>query len=160
MRSLEDMPLYFSLRYKRTKTGCWEWSGCRDAKNYGRMGYARKKLVLCHRVSWMAFRGPIPEGMCVCHKCDNPPCINPDHLFLGTRADNTRDAASKGRIRCNPEKIKGQLHGMHKLTNDQVLEIRKRYVPYKTHSRILADEFHVCSASILNIVNRKSWKHL
>lgn len=76
--------------------GCWEWVGHRLKKGYGQMRCG-KKLVLAHRASWAAFKGEIPVGLFVLHKCDNPSCCNPEHLFLGTNADNMNDMVAKGR---------------------------------------------------------------
>lgn len=78
------------------KTGCWMWTGGVESKGYGRI-HINGKRVKGHQAAWILFRGPIPEGMCICHKCDTPGCVNPDHLFLGTMADNMRDKVKKGR---------------------------------------------------------------
>ena len=75
---------------------CWNWNGGKLVEGYGRF-VDRGKYVLAHRVSWEIHNGPIPEGLCVLHRCDNPPCTNPDHLFVGTHGDNARDRAAKGR---------------------------------------------------------------
>ena len=83
---------------EKTDGGCWEWMGSRLPKGYGNLTFQRRHLY-AHRAAWEVTYGPIPEGMWVCHKCDNPPCTNPDHLFLGTVLENTRDMIAKGRAR-------------------------------------------------------------
>lgn len=88
----------FEQRYVTVpEAGCWLWIGRAKPKGYGRIGIGRNKQFAAHRVSWELFRGEIPAGMCVCHKCDTPSCVNPDHLFLGTHADNAGDRQRKGR---------------------------------------------------------------
>lgn len=76
--------------------GCWEWTGGKQAKGYGYL-FKRDEEKLTHRRVWAAIYGPIPDGLYVLHRCDNPPCFRPDHLFLGTKADNNRDMVEKGR---------------------------------------------------------------
>lgn len=83
----------FIDRVKETDAGCWEWQGHR--KKFGHGSFGRSGLA--HRHSWKLFRGPTPNGLCVLHKCDNPPCVNPNHLFLGTIRDNNEDRSTKGR---------------------------------------------------------------
>jgi hypothetical protein len=78
--------------------GCWIWQGKKNPKGYGITSFPKGKTVLAHRASYIAFKGDVPEGKMVCHTCDNPSCVNPDHLFLGTAQENTTDMINKGRI--------------------------------------------------------------
>jgi hypothetical protein len=112
---------------------------------------------MAHRYSWELHFGPVPAGLQVCHHCDNRGCVRPDHLFLGTPADNTRDMCEKGRQghRSSP----GEKNGFAKLTNDQVLEIRRRTANGETGTT-LARELGVSNSAISGIVLRKSWRHI
>ena len=84
--------------YHVNKTdGCWEWTGYRDKVGYGRFKMGTKKVFMSHRAAYTLFKGPIPDGLLVCHRCDNPSCVNPDHLFLGTHLDNNLDCVNKDR---------------------------------------------------------------
>ena len=126
-----------------SKTDCIEYNGYRMPQGYGRRRY-KGRMTLAHRVAWMESRGDIPDGLCVLHKCDNPPCINPDHLFLGTHNDNMYDMARKER------------HGNCKLTREQVAEIRKRYAEGGINQYQLADMYGVHQSKISDIVNYKA----
>jgi hypothetical protein len=134
---------------------CWEYTSPRDARGYGKIGLGGRngKDMLAHRFSWELHNGPVPEGLCVCHRCDNPPCVNPVHLFLGTTGDNTADAARKGRL-ARGERVKGA-----KLTAEAVREIR-REAAAGTPQRALAGRFGVGEGAISMIVNRRLWRHV
>ncbi len=106
---------------------CWEWTGARNKKGYGRTLRFKPLPTLTHRISYTLTYGPIPPSMLVCHRCDNPACCNPQHLFLGTPADNSRDMSSKGRARNSP--LYGESHPQSKLTQAQVLYIRESDLP-------------------------------
>jgi hypothetical protein len=148
---LTRLPLLerFELRVDKKETGCWDWRGYRN--NYGYGAIVKKgKLVGTHRISWELYRGPIPENMCVCHKCDNRSCVNPDHLFLGTIRENNIDMLNKGR------NVRGERLHTSKLTPDDVIKIRSAQ---KT-ARQLAIQFGVTKSAIDKIRTRVTWKHL
>lgn len=129
---------------------CWEWTMSKGKKErYGRVWFEGRKHK-AHRIAYQLYIGEIPEGMCVCHHCDNPSCVNPKHLFLGTRKDNMKDCANKGRIRCP----RGEHHPRAKLTAADVVEIRTSTVS----SRTLAPEYGITSAAIRNIRRGIVWK--
>jgi hypothetical protein len=93
---VEDPEPFWAKVDVSDSASCWPWTGHRDARGYGR---TTKRSTTAHRVAWEVTHGEIPAGLFVCHRCDNPPCCNPAHLFLGTAGDNARDMAAKGRVR-------------------------------------------------------------
>lgn len=136
--------------------GCWEWVGAKTSRNYGNMGFGVKN-VLVHRLIYSLCVGDLDKRLFVCHKCDNPPCCNPDHLFVGSPKDNTADMFSKGR---NVNKCKfGEDHANSRFTNSDVLEIRSRHAAGDTIYAI-AKEYGCTTTAIWHIVKRKTWKHL
>lgn len=115
---------FFSSRIVPTESGCWEWSTGRNSDGYGRVWY-KGKITLAHRAAWDGLCGPIPQGLWVLHKCDNPPCVNPDHLFIGDRKDNMRDCASKGRS-SNAFKNRTACLKGHEYTPENTYFLKKR----------------------------------
>lgn len=149
-------------------TGCWEWTKQKTKDGYGRFMISYKSYR-AHRASWEIHHGPIPEGMCVLHKCDNPSCVNPDHLFLGTQQDNMKDMRRKGRgydiSKCLvkakgiPPIKRGESNGSAKITDRVVHEIRSRYKEIKSQ-RKLSVIYGVARSQIQRIVNNKAWTHI
>lgn len=131
---------------------CWLWQGGTE-NGYGRFWV--KGHVLAHRYAWIVTYGPIPDGGCVLHACDNPPCCNPHHLFLGTMADNNADMLRKGRQRTPL----GEAHPNAKLTEDTVRIIRAEAASGAVH-RALARRFSVNHSTIDRIVSRQWWQHV
>lgn len=129
--------------------------GCKSPSGYGVVRY-RTENWIASRLAWTLTSGAEPEGF-VCHRCDNPPCCNPAHLFVGTQADNMADCSQKGRAR-GPNR-KGSQHGNARLSDTQVLEIRRRRSEGEK-LLLLAKEFGVTEAAISGIARRISWKHL
>lgn len=138
---------------------CHVWKGARFkggrngrsrpfARRYGTFSFNNRN-VPAHRWAYAHYVGPIPEGMEVCHTCDNPPCQNRRHWFLGTRLDNEHDKISKGRFRC----VRGQSHYKAKLTNRQVRAIRRRYTGKRGEQTLIARQYNV-SPSLINMIVR------
>jgi hypothetical protein len=134
------------------ENGCWIWTRAKNRAGYGLLNANGSKLA--HRVSWEVFRSPIPEGLHVCHHCDCPPCWNPEHLFLGTDLDNTRDAVAKNRIA--PTRARGERSGAAKLTEADVRIIRS--CPESNVS--LAARYGVGVDTISEVRNHRTWRHI
>lgn len=135
---------------KREPDECWEWQGARQISGYGYLhagAQAGKRWELAHRLAWFLHAGEEPiDDLVVCHRCDNPPCCNPAHLFLGTRADNNRDRVSKGRSHS-------------KLTEVDVREVRHLHAEGVSAVDIAAD-FGISFQTVHAIVSRNSWAHI
>lgn len=136
----------------RRGDGCWEWIGTRVNDRYGQTT-KKGRHVLAHRASWELANGPIPVGMQVLHRCDNPPCVRPDHLFLGTHEDNMQDMASKHRG------SEGERSPTAKLTDAIVLEAKRRYRTGKSINS-MAGEYGIDQSVLNRAVNGKRWKHV
>ena len=135
--------------------GCWEWQAAKTRDGYGSVGIATSRSALAHRVAWELTRSKIPEGMYVCHHCDNPSCVRPSHLFIGTQADNIRDAAEKGRVADN----RGENNPKAKLSNKDVLAIRNAYAAGSIQAD-LARQYEVTPETISAVVRGRTWAHL
>lgn len=145
---------------------CWEWMASIDHRGYGKFAVGRR-ILGAHRVAWELHHGAIPDGLFVCHRCDNPRCVRPVHLFLGTAADNSRDMCAKGRVQSGaqhhtqrqPDRVaRGEQGSNARLTWEQVHEIRARYGAGGARLQDLADEYGVNFGTIGKIVRGDRWK--
>lgn len=147
----------FDGRCEHLPNGCIVYKGATDKWGYAHVGVGGKR-VQAHRYAYERFNGPIPKGMLVCHSCDNPPCVNPKHLFLGTDMQNTQDMIRKGRKPVG-EKVKGGKYSDGaKLTEAQVREIRS--LKGSDTQRAIGDTYGVDQATISAIWKGRTWKHL
>lgn len=139
----------FNSKLVLDPSGCWLWTAYIRANGYGEIRF-NGRAERAHRVSWLLHRGDIPVGLCVLHKCDVRACVNPDHLFLGTRADNNSDAASKNRMPF------GEQHWNSKLTIKQIREIRNAVGT----QREIAEQFGIGQMQVSRIKNNAQWRHI
>ena len=181
---LDDARERFWSKVKKTE-GCWLWMGARDPDGYGsfRVG---SRGTHAHRIAYALKVGHIPPGLSVLHRCDNPPCVRPDHLFLGTQLDNVNDMAKKGRARkatgdrnasrLYPEKrprgeshayrlhpelhARGERSANAKLKESQVMEIRRSWGAGELSQHALARQYGVTPTTIYSILLGKTWRHL
>lgn len=142
----------------RRSDGCWEWQGTHDPFGYGVLGAsAHQRAVKAHRVSWQLHNGPVPVGLWVLHHCDNPPCVRPDHLYLGTARDNAKDRAN--RRRGKEDRQSGAANDNAKLTEADVWAIVAALEEGVSQTAI-AGRFGVKQPQISRIARRVSWRHL
>jgi len=149
--SLKERLEKFSKRNE--KTGCIEWTGSCDCDGYGQTSKDRNYRT--HRLAYEIYVGPIPEGKLVCHHCDNPSCINTDHLYLGTHKDNVRDKMERGRANIPT----GEKSASSKLTEEQAIELIRAKKSGKS-TKAISDQFNISYYTVLEIVRGRSWKHL
>lgn len=165
----EDEERFWAKVDRGATDACWCWMAYRNPQGYGRVWWAGRRR-LAHRLAWEFEHGPIPAGVCALHRCDNPPCVNPAHLFLGTHADNAADRDSKGRqvaprgdrsgSRLHPERRpRGEQHGSAILTEAEVREIRS----WRTAGFLLRQigaAYGVSPSTIKAIASRRIWRHV
>ena len=131
---------------------CWDWQAGHTTNGYGSFR-VRGRTLKAHRCAWELVNGPIPFGMQVLHHCDNPPCVNPAHLFLGTHVDNMADRTEKGRV------PRGEDNGSARLTENNVRAIQRLYASGLTYETV-AYNFDVVKGTVGDIIRGKNWKHI
>jgi hypothetical protein len=148
-----DNNRFWSRVDKTGKGGCWIWRGYVNKKGYGMFSSytGSESGGMCHRISWYLINGKIPDNLCVLHKCDNPPCVNPGHLFLGTKTDNNRDAREKLRHQF------GQYHHRAKFSHAQVLALRSYHIETGIGYRRLARKFDVSNSTMRDLLSGKTY---
>ncbi len=132
---------------------CWIWTASKYRNGYGQFAIRGESRTPAHRTAYKIVNGDIPDGLCVLHRCDNPACVRPSHLFLGTHSDNTRDAMKKNRLRCGEKSPRAVLN------NKKVRFIRNAFIKGKTQNE-LAKQFSVSQTAISKITRSIRWKHL
>lgn len=142
----EPIEVSFFKKLKKTKT-CWIWTGCKLKSGYGQIGRHGGPYYQTHRLSWIIANGPIPDNLQVLHRCDNPPCCNPDHLFLGTHDDNMKDKVIKNRQ-------------SRKINKDDVIYILKSYKSGDKTASELSKKYNLSRNYINDIIKRKTWAHI
>lgn len=134
------------------EAGCWIWTGTITSRGYGQLLSSNKKIY-AHRAAFEAFVGEIPEGMVVCHTCDNVHCVNPDHLFLGTQKDNLQDMKRKGRS------TRGERNTQSKLIEENIIDIRSLLDAGWTQEQV-AKQYNVSRQAIGSIKTGRNWNHV
>ena len=157
---LEPIDVRFWARVEKTDA-CWLWTGKKVRQGYGQLyngkgGWRLGRSDVAHRISWVLHNGPIPGGMDVLHHCDNPRCVRPDHLFLGTDIDNVRDMTAKGRRR----DLRGSEKYNAKLTDIAVMEARRLHGQTGLSLTALAKRYDVSISCIKQAIRGQTWKHV
>ncbi len=149
---METAEEFWSRVWKGDGERCWLWEGA-ESSGYGHLVWKGRRKQGAHRVAWELARGPVPDGLWVLHSCDNPLCVRPDHLFLGTNADNIADAFAKGRMPLGSE------HHSAKLDPEKVRAIRARIAAGEALAAIARD-FGVSDQALFKLRDGKTWKHI
>lgn len=137
---------------------CWEWNGAKGEAGHGQIRIDKKSRQ-AHRIMFEIHYGPVPEGDNVLHRCDNPPCVNPGHLFSGTQKQNMDDMWAKGRQQEYVDQPLGSKHPNAKLLENDVLELRRLRESGSTY-KSLAERFGISKSTVADIVSRKNWRHI
>lgn len=143
----------FFRRVGKLDSGCWIWLGSLNT-GYGQFRREDGSIILTHRYSYLLHNDSAIDGLVVMHKCDNPRCVNPEHLMLGTQAENVKDMIVKGRDK--KRSLPGESHGMSKLTDDLVREIRAS----TETGPAIAERLGIATSTVYDVRNRKLWKHI
>lgn len=146
---------FYDKLLKDSETSCLNWTRATNKWGYGIVG-VNGRSQLAHRVAWALKHGPIPDGMLVCHTCDNRKCCNPDHLWLGTNSENVADMKAKKRARAP----RGETHKRSKLSDEAVREIRRTYLRKQVSQQALADKYGVSQVLVGMVVRGKIWTHV
>lgn len=155
-----DKSRFWEKAAKAGKSDCWEWTGAKDRRGYGNWHFQHKganKTIKAPRASWIMANGVTPPPhQYVCHTCDNPSCVNPDHLWVGTLQQNLQDRTNKGRDRLCGKSQFGKENGRAKITEDDVLAIRSRFVGGASYAT-LSREFGIGSTTVAHIIHGRTW---
>jgi len=162
---VDNYNFWKNIERHKSSLECWNWQGYVKPDGYGQTGKKVQGTRLAHKVAWIITNGAVPEGMFVCHKCDNPRCCNPNHLFLGAPKDNSQDMASKGRsargakngmVTCPDSRHWGEKNGSAKLTTETAMQV---FVATGTQ-REIAKQFGIAQNQVSRIKRKLDWAHI